>query len=60
MTPRLARHLGLRLLAPVMAGVILAPKVIQAYDISRDDNVRPFYHKASRFAETYALLPFFV
>jgi hypothetical protein len=60
MTRSLARHLGLRLLALVMSGVILAPKVIHAYDITRNDNVRPFYHKASRFSETNALIPFFV
>ncbi|KAF8492550.1 glycoside hydrolase superfamily [Russula emetica] len=38
MTRSLARHLGLRLLALVMSGVILAPKVIHAYDITRNDN----------------------
>jgi hypothetical protein len=49
-----------RLLALVISGVILAPKVIHAYDITRNDNVRPFYHKASGFAETNALIPFVV
>lgn len=42
MTPSLACHLALRLLALVMSGVILAPKVIHAYNITRNDNVRPF------------------
>lgn len=60
MTRSLAHHLGLRLLALVMSGVILAPKVLRAYDITRNDNVRPFYHKASRFAEMNALIPFVV
>jgi hypothetical protein len=60
MTRSLTRHLGLRLLALVISGVILAPKVIHAYDITRNDNVRPFHHKASGFAETNALIPFFV
>jgi hypothetical protein len=44
MTRSLTRHLGLRLLALVMSGVVLAPKVIHAYNITRNDNVRPFYH----------------
>ena len=44
-TRSLARHLGLRLLALVISGVVLAPKVV-AYNITRNDNVRPFYHKA--------------
>lgn len=60
MTRNLARHLGLRLLALVMSGVFLAPKVIHAYDISSNNNVRSLYHKASRFAETNALIPFFL
>lgn len=59
MTRSLARHLGLRLLPLVMSWVILAPRVLQAYNITRNNNVRPFYHKASRFAETTALIPFF-
>ena len=41
MTRRLAHHLGLRLLGLVMSGVILAPKVIHAYNVTRNDNVRP-------------------
>lgn len=42
MTQILARHLGLRLLVLVMSGVILASKVMGAYDIRRNDNVSPF------------------
>jgi hypothetical protein len=60
MTRSLARHLGLHLLALVMSGVFLAPKVIHAYNIKGNNNVRPFYHKAPRIAETNALIPFFV
>lgn len=57
MTGSLARHLGLRLLVLVMSGVFLAPKVIHAYNISRNNNVRSLYHKAP--GETNALIPFF-
>ena len=58
MTRSLARHLGLRLLVLVMSGVFLAPKVIHAYNISRNNNVRSLYHIAP--GETNALIPFFV
>jgi hypothetical protein len=56
MTRSLAHHLGLRLLALVMSWVILAPKVIYAYDLTKNNNVRPFYRKTSRFAETNAFI----
>jgi len=63
MTRSLTRHLGLRLLALVMSVVILAPKVIHAYDITRNDKVRPFYHKASNLDSprdecAYSFFPF--
>jgi len=56
MTWSLAHHLGLRLLALVMSWVILAPKVIYAYDLAKNNNVRPIYHKTYRFAEIIALI----
>ena len=60
MTRSLACRLHLRLLVMVMSGVILVPKVIHAYNISRNNNVRPFcYKRAPRFSETNALIPFF-
>ncbi|SRR6266403_4845848 len=58
MTRTLTSHLSLRLLALIMSGVILAPGVLHAYNITRNDNVRPVYLNAFRFAETNAHIPF--
>ena len=58
MARSLAPHLGLRLLALVMSGVVLAPKVIHAYDLTRNDNVRPFCRIDRRGEYAYSSFSF--